>query len=63
MLFVGNTPWSTTEDDLREIFSVYGPIHKVVIGASTHLHLHQSPCTNSFPKAKTLKANLRGTPT
>jgi len=30
-IYVGNLPWSTTEDDLRELFAGYGAVHSVAI--------------------------------
>lgn len=37
-LFIGNFPWSTTEDELREILSVYGPLTRVAVGPSSNRH-------------------------
>ncbi|RME79872.1 MAG: RNA-binding protein [Methanobacteriota archaeon] len=30
-VYVGNLPWSTKEDELRELFSSYGDIEEVVV--------------------------------
>ena len=30
-LYVGNLPWSTTEADLEELFSSYGPVHSAAV--------------------------------
>lgn len=30
-LFVGNFPWKTTEDDLRNMFAEYGDVEEVII--------------------------------
>ena len=30
-LYVGNLPWSTTEDDLRELFSPMGQTHSAIL--------------------------------
>jgi len=65
VLFLGNIPWSTTQDDLQEIFSEYGPICRVALGTSTNPRL---VCLNSHalthsPQAKPVKASPRGTPT
>jgi RNA recognition motif-containing protein len=30
-IYVGNLPWSATEDDLRNLFSSYGTVHSVSI--------------------------------
>lgn len=30
-LYVGNLPWTTSEDDLREIFSAIGETHSVAL--------------------------------
>jgi RNA recognition motif-containing protein len=30
-LFVGNLPWSASEEDLRELFSSIGPTHSVAV--------------------------------
>lgn len=30
-IYVGNLPWSTTEDDLRELFSAIGPLESVAV--------------------------------
>jgi RNA recognition motif-containing protein len=30
-LYVGNLPWRTTEEDFRELFKDYGPIHSVLL--------------------------------
>jgi len=38
-LFLGNLPYSTTNDELREILSVYGPLSRVAVGLSRNLHL------------------------
>lgn len=27
-IFVGNLPWATTEDDLRNLFAPYGEVHR-----------------------------------
>jgi RNA recognition motif-containing protein len=37
-LFIGNLPYSTTGDELREILSVYGPMTRVAIGPSLNPH-------------------------
>jgi len=39
-LFIGNLPWSVTEDELQEILSVYGPLTRVAIGPSSIHHPH-----------------------
>lgn len=28
-IYVGNLPFSATEDDVREVFTEYGPVHSV----------------------------------
>ena len=38
-LLICNIPWTTEEDDLHKIFSKYGPIDSVSIGASSRLSL------------------------
>jgi RNA recognition motif-containing protein len=30
-LYVGNLPWRTTEEDFRDLFRDYGPIHSVFL--------------------------------
>jgi RNA recognition motif-containing protein len=30
-LYVGNFPWSTTEDDLRELFAPIGEVHDIAL--------------------------------
>jgi RNA recognition motif-containing protein len=30
-IYVGNLPWSATEDDLRNLFSSYGTVHSVSV--------------------------------
>lgn len=30
-MYVGNLPWSTTEDDLKELFAPYGEVHSVAV--------------------------------
>jgi RNA recognition motif-containing protein len=30
-MYVGNLPWSTTEDDLKELFASYGEVHSVAV--------------------------------
>lgn len=30
-IYVGNLPWSASEDDLRNLFSTYGTVHSVSI--------------------------------
>lgn len=30
-IYVGNLPWSTTEDDLRQIFAAYGSVESVAV--------------------------------
>lgn len=30
-IYVGNFPWSTTEDELRDFFSSFGEVHSVAI--------------------------------
>jgi RNA recognition motif-containing protein len=30
-MYVGNLPWSTTEDDLREMFAAHGEVHSVAV--------------------------------
>jgi RNA recognition motif-containing protein len=30
-LYVGNLPWRTTEEDFRELFKDFGPIHSVLL--------------------------------
>ncbi len=30
-IYVGNLPWSATEDGLREIFAAYGNVHSVAV--------------------------------
>ncbi len=30
-LYVGNFPWNTTEDELRDFFSSFGEVHSVAI--------------------------------
>jgi len=59
-LFLGNLSWSSTQDSVREVFSVYGPIRRVSIGAPTHLHLYRLPSTNTFPQGKNAEGGHRG---
>lgn len=37
-IFVGNLPWATTDQDLQELFSPYGTVHraKVVLDRETN---------------------------
>jgi len=54
---------SATQDDIWGVFSVYGPISYVTIGASTHLCPISSqpfPRTNTFPKAKDTQGKPAG---
>jgi len=30
-IYVGNLPWSTTEADLRDLFSTYGAVHSAAV--------------------------------
>jgi len=30
-IYVGNLPWSASEDDLNELFSSYGTVHSVAV--------------------------------
>ena len=42
-LFVGNLPFSTTQLELREIFSAYGALRAVRIGTSSNTPSHSIP--------------------
>ena len=30
-IYVGNLPWSTTEEELKEMFSTYGTVHSAAV--------------------------------
>lgn len=67
-LFLGNLPYSTTNDELREILSVYGPLGRVAVGLSRNFHLrtcfrNDHRVLTCSPKPGVVKENTWGTPT
>lgn len=67
-LFLGNLPYSTTDDELREVLSVYGPLSRIAIGLFRNLHLftcfrNDHSVLTCSPKPGIGRANTGGTPT
>lgn len=67
-LYLGNLPYSVTEDDLQEMLSVYGPLTRVAIGLSQNLHPHtcfrnDHRVLTCSPKPRVPRADPWGSPT